>query len=415
VRENGGGVVIASNADLDIDNTESITVSLWFKQDSFSTTTYDRKLFQKGGGANIGYECYNAYSTQTVNCRLRSGATIYNSTSPTFALNTWYHLAYVIDGTGNGTGTVYLNGVPNTPATLGDLNISNANSFYIGYGNIGSSGTYSGTIDDVRVYNRVLSATEVQQLYKLGSTKLGVTPVATSTATGTGVNSGLVGHWTFDGKDTVWTSTTTGTTRDSSGNNNTGTLTSMNRATSPVMGKIGQGLYFDGINNRLDMVSSFSNAVPNGYSTSVWIKSTDHDAQIYVKGNSGGIELATGGGGIVCAVRRQDGLFIQSDTGAGDWWGTNPGALDGRWHHIGCVLDRTSNRISLYVDGVFAISGDTTGLTSLFNDNSPFHMGAASNQANPYAGSLDDMRLYDRTLSATEIQQLYKLGQAKTR
>src|SRR3989338_2640061 len=65
--------------------------------------------------------------------------------------------------------------------------------------------------------------------------------------------SGLVGYWTFDGADTPWTSSTAATTLDKSGNNNTGTLTSMNRATSPTEGKIGQALNFDGSNDYVNI------------------------------------------------------------------------------------------------------------------------------------------------------------------
>src|SRR3989344_6617628 len=53
---------------------------------------------------------------------------------------------------------------------------------------------------------------------------------------------GLVGYWTFDGKDTNWR---TNTTNDRAGTNH-GTMTSMSTTTSPVAGKIGQGLKFDG-------------------------------------------------------------------------------------------------------------------------------------------------------------------------
>ena len=60
------------------------------------------------------------------------------------------------------------------------------------------------------------------------------------------IQSGLVGYWTFDGKDTSWTNSTTATTLDKSGNGNTGTLTNMLQSTAPVPGKIGQALKFDG-------------------------------------------------------------------------------------------------------------------------------------------------------------------------
>src|SRR3989338_7167084 len=66
------------------------------------------------------------------------------------------------------------------------------------------------------------------------------------------MNTGLVGWWTMDGKDTVWTSATAATTLDKSGQGNTGTLTNMAQATSPTIGKIGQGLQFDGGNDYVD-------------------------------------------------------------------------------------------------------------------------------------------------------------------
>src|SRR3989338_8887897 len=80
--------------------------------------------------------------------------------------------------------------------------------------------------------------------------QIGVSPQVMGTTTcATGLSCGLVGYWTFDGTDTPWTSATAATTKDKSGNGNTGTLTNMNRAIALVEGKIGQGLKFDGVND----------------------------------------------------------------------------------------------------------------------------------------------------------------------
>ena len=78
---------------------------------------------------------------------------------------------------------------------------------------------FDGSLDDVRIYNRTLSASEVKQLYLQGSSlKQNITP-RKGTNTGTySLDSGLVGHWTFDGKDTAWNSNTT---QDKSGQGNT--------------------------------------------------------------------------------------------------------------------------------------------------------------------------------------------------
>ncbi len=80
---------------------------------------------------------------------------------------------------------------------------------------------FSGSLDDVRLYNRALSAQEVQQLYAQGGGTIGQSnPVTLST--------GLVGYWTLDGSKTNWA---TGKTTDSSGLGNTGQLIAMSTST----------------------------------------------------------------------------------------------------------------------------------------------------------------------------------------
>jgi hypothetical protein len=60
------------------------------------------------------------------------------------------------------------------------------------------------------------------------------------------LSSGLVGYWPLDGKNTNWS---TGQTLDLSGQGNTGQLINMSTTTSPVAGKIGQALNFNGSNS----------------------------------------------------------------------------------------------------------------------------------------------------------------------
>ncbi len=98
---------------------------------------------------------------------------------------------------------------------------------------------FSGRIDDVRIYNRVLKADEIAQLYKLGTANAGHSNT-------TAVSNGLVGYWTFDGGVTNWT---TGTTQDVSGTGNTGSLSTMSTSSSPTVGKIGQAFTFNGSRN----------------------------------------------------------------------------------------------------------------------------------------------------------------------
>lgn len=61
---------------------------------------------------------------------------------------------------------LYIDGSLNATAT-DTTTVSTTNTSPVGIGSRGATGSYlfPGSIDDVRIYNRALSATEVQQLY----------------------------------------------------------------------------------------------------------------------------------------------------------------------------------------------------------------------------------------------------------
>lgn len=125
----------------------------------------------------------------------------------TLIVGRWYHVA----GTrSSGTLVAYLNGVSDgtgTNGALGNTDISGT-SVKIGGRNVGSSTFLGGFIDDVRIYNRALSASEIQSI-----------GFSRSRIQGT---DGLIGYWPMDdGVD----GQVNGTVLDRAGNGNTGTLT----------------------------------------------------------------------------------------------------------------------------------------------------------------------------------------------
>ncbi len=81
-------------------------------------------------------------------------------------LNSWNHVVTTFDGT---TGKIYLNGIqdPNTFSYSGVIATQTSYGFLIGKAAIFSQ--FSGSIDEVRIYNRALSPTEILDLYN-GST-----------------------------------------------------------------------------------------------------------------------------------------------------------------------------------------------------------------------------------------------------
>jgi hypothetical protein len=138
--------------------------------------------------------------------------------------------------------------------------IVNNGALYIGSRNTNDI-PFNGLIDDVRIYNRALSADEVKRLYKIGATaKLGVTANNDSLA------KGLVGWWNFDGK------TVSGTrVFDASGNGNYGTMTN---GPTVIEGKLGQGMAFDGSDDYVDIADSsiFDLVASQSFTRSFWIK-----------------------------------------------------------------------------------------------------------------------------------------------
>ncbi len=128
------------------------------------------------------------------------------TTGAVFANKTWTHVCYVWNGTNV---SIYGNGAAVATTSSSD---SVANVSTIGARDASGNGNWDGKIDDMRVYNRALSATEVKQIYNTGQgkfkasftkTKIDMSPKVgpTTNCTG-GLSCGLVGYWTFDGKDT---------------------------------------------------------------------------------------------------------------------------------------------------------------------------------------------------------------------
>ncbi len=333
----------------------------------------------------------------------------YNNNASAFGntqipLNKWVHVAVTYSG---GTITYYYNGIQDGTATL-----SSANTVLGGVYNIGKtingwdapSGTYffPGSIDEVRVYSRALSASEIQQLYRQNNTATGQTSAVS------GNTSGLVGHWTLDGAQTNWN---TNTTKDSSGRGNTGTLTSLATTTAPVSGKVGQAMKFNGSTSEVIVPAHSSlNFGGSAITVSAWVNpaslSSTYHAVTASRSGCGGTNLNWQ-------------LYAKQDTNGPSFSVYNGGAGSGTalvatsssplplntWSHLTGTFDGTTTR--LYINGILVASG-TNGAQSTMNTvAAPLTIGREGPCTGWFNGKIDDVRVYSRTLSATEVLQLY--------
>ena len=87
-----------------------------------------------------------------------------------------------------------------------------------------------------------------------------------------------------------------------------------------------------------------------------------------------------------------------------------PDLDDGIWHFIALTRDAASGAVKVYVDGV--ISGSTA--SGAGQKSTPFNpIGRIADNGGTidyFAGSLDDVRVYDRLLSAAEVASLMPGG-----
>jgi hypothetical protein len=209
--------------------------------------------------------------------------------------------------------------------------------------------------------------------------------------------------------DTVTLTKLVGTTVDRSGNGNTGTLTNMNQGTTPLAGKLGQALSFDGVN---DKVSTANLSFASGQmSVSVWIKpnnlSSTSKIGIISQCGSGStnksFELKLRGE----ASKSYFTVYDTSGVAHAQTEGTS-GLTVGSWVHMVGTYDGTN--LHLYENAVLKDQSAITSSNIQTALTAKTEMGVSDCNVAPIDGLMDDVRVYNRVLSAGEVRQLYNLG-----
>ncbi len=154
---------ITDAAQVGLDITGAITISCWVKPANTSATK--NYVAKHAASGNYGYTVYQNTSNK-FGFLLSSDGTSYSSviSNTTLSTGTWYHIAVVYDGTDL---RIYVNGLLDcTPVsyTLGIYN--NTAGFYIGANSIPNAYT-NAVIDDVAIWSRALSDSEVYDVFYL--------------------------------------------------------------------------------------------------------------------------------------------------------------------------------------------------------------------------------------------------------
>jgi fibronectin type 3 domain-containing protein len=208
-----------------------------------------------------------------------------------------------------------------------------------------------------------------------------------STTTFSPPTAGLVAAYGFE------TGTGTAVT-DASGNGNSGVI---NGATWTTQGKFGNALSFNGTNNLVAINSSATLNVTTAMTLEAWIN-----------------PAANQSGWRTIMQREVDAYFLNASNDSGALRPSGGGTLGGQvawlsgptanpvniWTHVALTYDGAALR--LYVNGVQAATLAATG--AIETNSSPLRIGGNSPYGEYFNGRIDEVRVYNRALSATEIQ-----------
>lgn len=82
---------------------------------------------------------------------------------------------------------------------------------------------------------------------------------------------------------------------------------------------------------------------------------------------------------------------------------------DNLWHYVALTIDNTSKTAKLYLDGVFQNSANFTGVIQ--QSTEPLSIGKYYyNSSYNFSGIIDETRIFNRALTASEIQAIYDTG-----
>ncbi len=363
-------IVIPSSNSLNINN--DISISAWVKPEEIQTSGNRMILGKSNYSSNTNY----VFRITPNGCILWEYASSLNTISDPLTANNWYHIVLTSDST-NGLKQIFINGeliiseILTSPGAFGLV----TNPLTIGaayyYGSSWAE-YFKGSIDDIRIYNRVLDASEIRQLFIEESY-------------------GLVAFLPLNGN-----------TIDVSGNGYDGIVNGNATLTSDRFNAPESAFTFPDQSSNISLANTTNLNLENGFTINTWIKYKNAYSVIvgkhtcgYANGFLFGIDWS--GQITLWAANSSTWSTVQ----------TNDFFNEDQWYMVSITYDGSNGNAEVYVDGESKGTGSVT-----YNNFSsyPISIGEAfQNNCSPanMSGAVDEVKIYNRVLSDTEILAEY--------
>ncbi len=347
----------------------TISVSAWFYPTS--NAVYQPIVSKVPAGFATGWEMANSSGVYRVTLR---NSTL-NIQTTAVSLNQWHLITFTYDGT---TLTLYADGV-SVGSTTGSATPDSAANFMVATRAADISNKFSGSIDDVRMYNRAISATEVAALYKQYDAVLSL---------GDGQRN-LVAWYKLDGN-----------AKDASPRALNATVSGTAALTTDRKAKANSAYIFDGTSSCINRSAGGGLSITGAVSVGAWIYPTGTGTtQSIVRSGTGTdltYQISYNGTSKLLTFAWYDGAFKSLNTASNT-------VLLNTWSHVLVTRD-ASNNVIMYVNGTQSTTGSAT---TPINAASSFSIGATICNVNQqYTGTIDDVRVYNSDITAAEIASI---------
>ncbi len=378
----GGDDTVDAGSDAALDEVFAggATLTAWIRPRSWGEGNFGRiadKADNLGSNRNgWAFELYGAQRALLFQYGFSGAIGNWYTPVDSITLGNWHHVAVVYDNSADTNDPlIYIDGVPQTLIELdtpsGTPSSDAAINLTLGNYALDTSRTFDGVLDDIRLYDRTLSASEIADL----AIPPPLLPIA---------------HWKLD--------ETSGTTAVDSAGGHHGTVTNATWTTGQLAG----GLEFNSASDNVTVPHDATLSLTEAVTLSAWIYKTGP-----LTGYKAVVVKASTGSDLNYFLGTwQDQVVFGFSTTTDNWQGYYSSSANlqaGTWYHIAASYDNAYDSVRLYLNGTL-IDSFTTTLEPVTN-NANLWLGRSA-IGEYWSGTLDDVRIYNRALGDADIADL---------